>query len=103
MGYNNSANQGCDNCPVENVSWNDVTSFISKINKMSNNRFRLPTEAEWEYVARRAIRNEIENPGNKRAKQIETLLQQNVWYNENSEGKTHPVGKRNHCQRFMIF
>lgn len=40
--------------PVENVSWNDVQSFIAKINKQKSNhgRYRLPTEAEWEYSTR---------------------------------------------------
>jgi len=42
-----------DDCPVENVSWNDVQDFIKKLNQLEgDNKYRLPTEAEWEYAAR---------------------------------------------------
>jgi len=41
------------NCPVENVSWNDVQEFIRRLNEMDKTNFyRLPTEAEWEYACR---------------------------------------------------
>ncbi len=54
MGYNPSKFSICgDNCPVENVSWNDVQEFIKKLNKRSGKlKYRLPTEAEWEYACR---------------------------------------------------
>ncbi len=42
-----------DDCPVENISWNDCQEFIGKLNRLAGgNRYRLPTEAEWEYAAR---------------------------------------------------
>lgn len=41
------------NCPVENVSWNDVEEFIRRLNEGNGtNLYRLPTEAEWEYACR---------------------------------------------------
>ena len=53
MGSNPSNFKGCDDCPVESVSWDDAQAFIRKLNKAAGGkRFRLPTEAEWEYAAR---------------------------------------------------
>ena len=54
MGNYPSAVSKCgDDCPAANVSWNDVQEFIGKLNKMEGtDKYRLPTEAEWEYAAR---------------------------------------------------
>ena len=53
MGTNPSEFSGCGQCPVETVSWNDAQEFIGRLNGRSGgNRYRLPTEAEWEYAAR---------------------------------------------------
>jgi len=53
MGNNPSRFKDCDNCPVEQVSWNDVQKFINKLNrKEGTDKYRLPTEAEWEYAWR---------------------------------------------------
>ncbi len=52
MGDNPSYFKDCDNCPVEQISWNDIQEFIQKLNQQTGQTYRLPTEAEWEYAAR---------------------------------------------------
>ncbi len=85
MGENPSYFKDCgDNCPVEEVSWNDTQSFIAKLNSMENtDKYRLPTEAEWEYAARAGSQNE-------RYGDISDI----AWYDSNSGGKTHPVAQK---------
>ncbi len=59
MGKNPSGFQNGDNYPVENVSWEDAQVFIKKLNEKDGTKYRLPTEAEWEFAARergRAVR-----------------------------------------------
>ena len=88
MGNNPSINKGCSSCPVENVSWDEAMQFIKKINGLSNKKFRLPTEAEWEYVARYGGKEEIEKFGGP-----EEFIKSTAWYFANSDKKTHPVGQ----------
>lgn len=87
MGSNPSYFKG-DNLPVETVSWEDCQDFIARLNDLTGKRFRLPTEAEWEYAARggsmsRGTKysgaNSLDNCG---------------WYSDNSGGKTHPVATK---------
>jgi formylglycine-generating enzyme required for sulfatase activity len=51
MGNNPSYFKDCPDCPVENVSWGDTQEFLKKLNARTGGNYRLPTEAEWEYVA----------------------------------------------------
>jgi formylglycine-generating enzyme required for sulfatase activity len=54
MGDNPSHFKECgEDCPVEQVSWDDAQEFIKKLNRMEKtDKYRLPTEAEWEYACR---------------------------------------------------
>ena len=52
MGSNPSHNKGNLKLPVDDVSWDDCQMFINKLNQLTGQHFRLPTEAEWEYAAR---------------------------------------------------
>ena len=87
MGSNPSEYKG-DNLPVEMVSWNDCQEFISKLNSLTGRKFRLPTEAEWEYAAR----------GGKKSRGYQYSGNSNIsdvaWYKDNSANKTHPVGTK---------
>ncbi len=52
VGSNPSTFKDCDECPVENVSWNDAVEFCRKLSARTGREYRLPSEAEWEYAAR---------------------------------------------------
>jgi len=53
VGTTPSSFKDCPQCPVENVSWENVQDFLQKLNtKYPGRNYRLPTEAEWEYAAR---------------------------------------------------
>ena len=56
MGSVPYGNQGPD-YPIGNVSWYDVQEFISRLNALTGRKFRLPTEAEWEYAARGGLKS----------------------------------------------
>lgn len=84
MGENPSKYVG-NNLPVDQVSWNDCQSFIKKLNNLTGKKFRLPTEAEWEFAAR---------GGNKSGSYKysgSNYIGSVAWYDGNSGNESHPV------------
>jgi formylglycine-generating enzyme required for sulfatase activity len=87
MGSNPSEFKGAKR-PVECVSWDDCQEFIRKLNALTGKRFRLPTEAEWEYAARGGNRSQ----GYKYAGGNSIVSV--AWFDGNAGNETHPVGQK---------
>ncbi len=96
MGNNPAGFKNCDQCPVENVSWDDAQDFIQKLNTRTGKSFRLPSEAEWEYAAR----------GGQASKGYDYAGHNSVgmvaWWYGNSGNKTQKVGQRK-ANELMIY
>ena len=85
MGDNPSKFKGIKR-PVEQVSWDDCMQFITKLNKITGKKYRLPTEAEWEYAARGGNHSRgYMYAGSNSVAEV-------AWYNDNSINETHDVG-----------
>ncbi len=84
MSNNPSFFSSCgDNCPVENVSYNDVQAFIRILNTRTLKNYRLPTEEEWIRACQAGTINLYCGSDS-----IEAV----AWHDGNSSGSTHPVG-----------
>jgi formylglycine-generating enzyme required for sulfatase activity len=87
MGSNPSYLPACgDNCPVEQVSWNDIQTFVTNMNQRGEGTYRLPTEAEWEYAARAGSATAFANGGitNTGSSPVDPNLNLIGWYWGNS-------------------
>ena len=86
MGSNPSQFRGCDRCPVENVSWDDIQVFLARLNAAEPDAdFRLPTEAEWEYACRAGTTGAFGGTG---------VLDDMGWTFTNSGNHTHEVATK---------
>jgi formylglycine-generating enzyme required for sulfatase activity len=86
MGSNPSLFQDCgDECPVEDVSWNDAQEFLARLNKKTGKVYALPTEAQWEAACHAGSQTEFCG-----SQQFEAV----AWYLRNSGARTHPVGQK---------
>ena len=88
-GYQWSSTHGLgDNRPAYNVSWNDCQEFITKLNQITGQQFRLPTEAEWEFAARGGTKSKgYKYSGSNTVGDV-------AWYYDNSSSKTHDVATK---------
>lgn len=85
MGNNPSRFTGNSRYPVEQVSWDDCQKFIHELNRLTGKRFRLPTEAEWEFAARGGNYSKgYKYSGSNRIDDV-------AWHYGNSGGMTHEV------------
>ncbi len=72
-----------DDLPVEEISWDDAVAFCQKLSKLEGKTYRLPSEAEWEYACRAGAGGAYALAGD---------LDEIAWFDDNSEGVTHPAG-----------
>ena len=86
MGINPSYFTNCgDDCPVEQVSWIDAQEFIQKLNAKTGKQYRLPSEAEWEYVCQAGGKQEYCGSDN-----VDSV----AWHDSNSGDTTHSAASK---------
>lgn len=97
MGNNPSiSSPGCDDCPVNNVSYYDIQTFLDKLNAEGHKKYRLPSEQEWEYAAKDGFfSNAYIYAGSDNIDDV-------AWYLQNSGGQAHVVGTKNSNKRGLF-
>ena len=87
MGYNPTTKKGLT-LPMTQVTWDDIQRFIAKLNQKTGQKYRLPSEAEWEYAARAGTATEWSFGDD------ESRLGNYAWFARNSGGKAQAVGQK---------
>jgi formylglycine-generating enzyme required for sulfatase activity len=87
MGNNPSIFKKCGpSCPVSGANWDSVQQFIQRLNAKTGQRYRLPSEAEWEYAARAGSQTEYSFPASE--------VEQHAWFKPNSGGSIKPTSQK---------
>lgn len=88
MGGKNPSKFIGDSLPVTGISWYDVQTFIGKLNQLTGKKYRMPTEAEWEYAARGGnLSKNYRFSGSNDLGEV-------AWCKDNSGDKPHAVGTK---------
>jgi formylglycine-generating enzyme required for sulfatase activity len=77
-----------DSNPVESVNWFDAQAFCKKLSELTGQKYRLPTEAEWEYACRARTQTRFSFGDD------ENQLGDYAWFLFNSNNTTHPVREK---------
>jgi formylglycine-generating enzyme required for sulfatase activity len=87
MGTNPAFFKG-DDLPVDRITWREAVEYCRRLSEKEKKRYRLPTEAEWEYACRAGATTVYYSGGNEEA------LAEVGWYLRNSDNQSHPVGRK---------
>lgn len=90
VGYLPEVNCLDDYLPVTNVSWNDCQNFINKLNLLTGRKFRLATEAEWEFAARGGVKGTYNGYKYSGSNSLHTVS----WFSDNSGRKLQKVAQK---------